>query len=396
MTRHILIVGAGIGGLTAALALLKHGFKVTVLEQAGELREVGAGVQISPNGMRVFDHLGLHESLKSVAWEPRGKEIRLWNTAQSWKLFDLAAEAVARYGHPYWMFHRADLLECLRTAVEQHSSTSIRTAMKCVDVGQNDTTAWAITENGESIQADVLIGADGIHSTVRAALFGADQPEFTGIIAWRGVIPVTRLPTDLLPPTGLNWVGPGGHVINYHLRRGELLNFVGVVERDDWQVESWSLAGDRDECAADFQGWHATIQTLIHCIDTPYKWALMGRQPMPQWVQQRIGLLGDACHAMLPFMAQGAVMAIEDGLVLARCLAAYEDVIVAVKQYEVARIARTSRTVELSLANAKRFHNPALADAAGAAEYVAREWQPDKIIERYEWLFIYQADTVDI
>jgi salicylate hydroxylase len=240
----------------------------------------------------------------------------------------------------------------------------------------------------------VLIGADGIHSAVRAAVFGVDDPQFTGLVAWRGVIPTTRIPAGLLRQTGANWVGPGGHVVNYFLRRGELLNFVGVIERDDWQVESWSTAGSRDECANDFAGWHAAIQTMIRCIDTPYKWALMGRQPMPQWVDGRIGLLGDACHAMLPFMAQGAVMAIEDGLVLARCFDAYDDPETALSRYQAVRITRASRAVELSLENARRFHNPALADAEGAAAYVEREWQQDKIIARYEWLFTYAADEV--
>jgi salicylate hydroxylase len=394
MPLNCIIAGAGIGGLTAALALLQRGYRVTVLEQAGELRELGAGVQISPNGIRVLDKLGLRDTLRTVAWEPQGKEIRLWSSGQSWKLFDLAAEAVGRYGYPYLMFHRADLHDCLLAAVTTLAPDALRTGTRCINAGQDGSRVWAILENGERISGDVLIGADGIHSAVRTAVFGADDPQFTGLVAWRGVIPTTRIPAGLLRQTGANWVGPGGHVVNYFLRRGELLNFVGVIERDDWQVESWSTAGSRDECANDFAGWHVAIQTMIRCIDTPYKWALMGRQPMPQWVDGRIGLLGDACHAMLPFMAQGAVMAIEDGLVLARCFDAYDDPETALSRYQAVRITRASRAVELSLENARRFHNPALADAEGAAAYVEREWQQDKIIARYEWLFTYAADEV--
>ena len=195
-------------------------------------------------------------------------------------------------------------------------------------------------ENGDTVEADALIGADGVHSAIRQSLFGADRPEFTGCMAWRGVIPVERLPPGLIRPVGTNWVGPGRHVIHYYLRRGELLNFVGIVERDDWQVESWSAQGTHAECAADFEGWDETVHVMIRNITTPFKWALMGREPMARWTIGRVSLLGDACHATLPFLAQGAVMAIEDGMVLARCLEAHDDVETALTRYQDMRAER--------------------------------------------------------
>ena len=394
---HILIAGGGIGGLTAALALLDKGFDVDVYEQATELREVGAGLQLSANGTRVFHALGVGEALKALSCEATGKEVRLWNTGETWKLFDLGAESIARYGFPYFTVYRPDLLGVLGDAVRRRKRDAIHLDSKCTGFTQNNEGIRLQLENGANVAGDALIGADGVHSRIRQGLFGADQPAFTGIIAWRGVIPMERLPARMARLVGTNWIGPGGHIVHYPLRAGKLMNFVGVLERSDWQVESWSTRGTTEELAADFRGWHADIQTMIRGIDTPYKWALMVRAPMERWSAGRVSLLGDACHSMLPMLAQGAVMAIEDGYILARCFAeAGSDVPAALERYENARRERTRRAVEGSAANAKRFHNPKLADPAEAKQYVDREWAEERIAERYEWLFRYDATRVQV
>lgn len=394
---HILIAGGGIGGLTAALALLDKGFDVDVYEQAAELREVGAGLQLSANGTRVFHALGVGEALKALSCEATGKEVRLWNTGETWKLFDLGAESIARYGFPYFTVYRPDLLGVLGDAVRRKKRDAIHLDSKCAGVSQDNEGIRLQLENGASVSGDALIGADGVHSRIRQALFGADQPAFTGIIAWRGVIPMQRLPAHMARLVATNWIGPGGHIVHYPLRAGRLMNFVGVLERSDWKVESWSTRGSTEELAADFGGWHADIQTMIRNIDTPYKWALMVRAPMQHWSAGRVSLLGDACHSMLPMLAQGAVMAIEDGYILARCFAeAGSDVPAALERYENARRERTRRVVEGSAANAKRFHNPKLADPGEAKQYVDREWAGERIAERYEWLFRYDVTRVRV
>ncbi len=393
---HVLIAGGGIGGLTAALALLKRGIDVDVYEQAADLREVGAGVQISANGSRALFNLGIGEALAAVSCEASGKEIRLWSTGQTWTLFDLGAQSVSQYGFPYFTVYRPDLLSALVTGVLLEKPDAIHVGMKLSQFEQRDGTVRLRFENGQTADGDVLVGADGIHSRVRHGLFGQEEAKFAGMIAWRGVIPMERLPAHLARPVGTNWVGPGRHVIHYPLRRGELMNFVGIVERVDWQVESWTTKGTTSELAGDFRGWHADVQTMITAIDTPYKWALMLRSPLKQWTRSRITLLGDACHPTLPMLAQGAVQAIEDGYVLGRALSDVGDVEDALLRYEAARQDRTTRMVLGSAENAARFHNPELADSKGAAAYVGREWAEDRVRQRYDWLFRYQVDTAPV
>ena len=391
---RVLIAGAGIGGLTAALAALRQGHEVEIYEQASELKEVGAGVQLSANGTRVLYELGVGEELKALSCEATSKEIRLWNTGESWKLFDLGKVSIERYGFPYFTVYRPDLLEVLARAVRRLKADAIHLGRKCVGFTQTNTEVALELERGEAATGDALVGADGVHSPIRQTLFGADKPQFSGIIAWRGIIPMERLPAHMARMVGVNWVGPGGHVVHYPLRGGAVMNFVGALERTDWQIESWSARGTTEELAADYRSWHDDVQALIRNIRVPYKWALMVRAPMPRWTVGRVTLLGDACHSMVPFLAQGAVMAMEDGVVLARALTELDgDVASRLARYEESRRERTRRAVEGSADNIARFHNRALADPAGARQYVEREWAGHNVASRYEWLFRYDALT---
>jgi salicylate hydroxylase len=394
---RVLIAGAGLGGLTAALALLQRGFDVKVFEQADELREVGAGIQLGPNGSRILISLGLGAVMREVVAEPAAKEVRLWSTGETWTLFDLSRDSLERFGAPYWLVHRGDFHRVLWQAVERAKPGAIHLGSRCVACSDRGNGIVLELEDGRCVAGDVVVGADGVHSRLRAHLFDAAKPQFTGLMAWRGIVPIERLPEGLRRPVGSNWHGPGGHVVTYPLRRGELLNFVGVVERDDWKSDAWTEQGTKEECAADFAGWHPLIVAVIANLDAAYKWALIGRAPMPTWSKGRATLLGDACHPTLPFLAQGAIMAMEDGVVLARCLEASPgDVPRALQRYEALRIERTTRVVQGSAANTGRFHNPVLADPAKASAYMAREYPPDKGRTVFDWLFEYDAMTVAI
>ncbi|MCY3811525.1 MAG: FAD-dependent monooxygenase [Gammaproteobacteria bacterium] len=354
---HVLIAGGGIGGLSAALSLAQSGFEVEVFEQAPEFGEVGAGIQLSPNATRVLHHLGLAEALEACAFLPEGTEFRSWRTGRLISNSPLGESARASYGFPYYHVHRGDLLAVLVAAARTVPRISLHTCAR-VDRFEQDANGVHVTVAGVQHAGDALIGGDGIHSAVRAGLFGPEAATFTGNVAWRALVPVARLPDGLIAPAATVWWGPGGHFVCYYVRRGALVNCVCVREKQGWEVESWTERGEYTELKDDFAGWNDTVQALIDNADPDalYKWALHDRPPMRQWGRGAVTLLGDACHPTLPFMAQGAAMAIEDGAVLAACLRRSSDVPAALSRYENLRKGRTAGIQRGSRRNARAFH----------------------------------------
>lgn len=392
--RKFLIAGGGIGGLTAALSLLKRGFDVEVYEQAKQLGEVGAGLQLSANTNRVLFALGLRDALEAVVSRPAGKQLRLWSTGESWDYFDLGAVSVRKYGAPYFTIYRPDLMNILAAAVEALYPGTVRLAKRIKSIRQDDAAAVLEFDDGTSASGDVVVGADGVHSVVRNQLWGDGEPAYSGHMAWRGVMKMDRLPNALQQSISVLWVGPGAHIVTYPLRRGELLNFVGVVEKAEWASESWSQQGTHEELHADFAKWHPHVHALIDEIETPFKWSLRGRKPLDKWSMGRVTLLGDACHPTLPFLAQGAAMSIEDGYVLARALAEHPAIDSALKAYDGARLERANNIVIKAVEMGERFHNDEMLDPAKAKTFVDREWSEENVSRRYDWLYNYDAERV--
>ena len=358
---RVVIAGGGIGGLSAALSLAWHGIEVQVLEQAAGFTEAGAGIQLSPNATRVLFALGLEAPLREIAFAPLGGETRDWKTGRALASFPLGEHAQVRFGFPYLQVHRADLIALLARAANAHGLIEVRTRARVLRFDQLEDGIAVECDRGGMRRGDVLIGADGVHSLVREGLFGPESPRFIGNIAWRALVPARQLPQGLVRPRATVWWGPGRHFVHYYLRRGELVNCVCVVEKSGWEVESWSGRGELSELKADFAGWHSDIQTLIDAVDPQslYKWALFDRLPMRHWGRGRVSLLGDACHPTLPFMAQGAAMAIEDGAVLARCLRgadASSEMPAALARYAALRRARTARIQRGSVRSGRIYH----------------------------------------
>ena len=354
---RVLVAGGGIGGLTAALCLAKRGHEVTVFEQAAAFDEVGAGIQLSPNCTRVLHDLGLAAALRGDAFLPEGIEFRNWRSGRVIADAALGNEATAHYGFPYYHIHRADLLAVLVDAAVRVANIELRRDVRVLGFDQDGSGVTLSTTVGLHT-GGMLVGADGIQSVVRDGLWGNDEPRFTGNVAWRALVPARRLPMETIRPMATAWWGPRKHFVHYYVRRGELINCVCVVEKDGWEVESWTARGEHGELKADFAGWHDDIQRLIDNVDVDslFKWALHDREPMPRWGKGRITLLGDACHPTLPFMAQGAAMAIEDAAVLAGCLACDQDVPAALQRYEGLRRDRTALVQRGSRRNATVFH----------------------------------------
>jgi salicylate hydroxylase len=389
----ILISGGGIGGLTAALCFLHHGAEVTVLEQAQELGDIGAGIQIPPNAMKVFAALGLDAALAETAFEPEAIEARMGLSGLELFHIPLAEHAVKRWGAPYLHIHRADYISVLAKALRDESPDGLHLGAEIIGYTQTEDAVEVQLADGRRITGDALIGADGIHSPVREQMLGAEKPIFTGNVAWRAVVPMAALGADGPRPTACAWMGPGKHCVTYRLRRGTLANFVGVVERDDWTTESWTERGTREAALVDFADWHPTITRMLGEADTLYRWALFDRAPLPQWVDGRVGLLGDAAHPMLPFMAQGAAMAVEDAWVVAREVTQKPSPARGLEAYQHLRQTRTGRVQAGSRANAKTFHKRTWAGqlATYGPMWLAGKFAPMAVHKRQDPLYGYDV-----
>lgn len=337
------IIGAGIAGLTTAVALRRAGFAPRVYEQAAELGEVGAGLTIGPNAARVLKALGLESKLRPWVWTPRHVGVLDGFTGKSLSYRERGADYESQFGAPLWHIHRADLLQVLANTLDSEQ-TDIYLNHQVVSLEQNDQEITTRFTNGDSARCDLLIACDGLKSRVRDLLFPGPAPEYTGFAAWRGLTPRSQLPQLKFDPDFALYVGPNRFFARYGVRNRSLINFVAMARKPEWVDESWSLKADVSEVLSEYEGWHADVRSIIASApqDDVFQWALHVRLPLDSWVSGRIALLGDAAHPMTPFLGLGAGIGIEDAMILTRALECSEHWTEGLERYQRARISRAN------------------------------------------------------
>ena len=354
----IAVIGGGIGGLTAALALSQNAHDITVFERSAGIREIGAGVQISPNAGRLLHSLGLGAAYSEISVNPHRVVLRRWEDDSIIRATDLDESFLSQHKVPLANVARNELVEILGNAVAARTNVTLKFSTHVVSVEPGDSSSEVIFADGSSQSFDIVIGADGIHSVVRPCVGGIDKPRFSGSAAYRALVP--RSAVEDLPIDVTNRMGPDRHVVSYFIGRNRShLNLVCISPEDSWETESWTEQGTMKDLLSRFEGWSSDFLSLLGRVEEPiFRWALYDREPLEQWGIGTTTLLGDACHPMLPFMAQGSCQAIEDAVVLARCLsdADTSDAASALRRYEDARQSRTAQVQTSSVMNRDLFH----------------------------------------
>ena len=392
--RTIIVAGAGIGGLTAALSLAAKGFRVVILEKAERLEEAGAGLQLSPNASRILVDLGLRPRLAPRAVMPEAVNIMSARAGGEIARLPLGEAASLRAGAPYWVMHRADLQGALHAAVNDHPDIDLRLGCQFEDVTAHAKGLTVVQRRGDARQQELaaaLVGADGIWSAVRNHLFPEVQPQFSGLIAWRGTLDATSLPREYTAPRVQLWMGPDAHLVAYPISAARQINVVAIVP-GTWNRPGWSAPGDANELKNAFasQRWPSTARMLLGAVDDWRRWALFTLPDLGEWTNGAIALLGDAAHAMLPFAAQGAGMAIEDAAVLAKTLSESPSdnlagIPAALKRYGRQRRGRVLRVQRVARQQGRIYH--LTGPMALARDLAIRAMGPERMLARQNWIY---------
>lgn len=396
--RHVIVAGAGIGGLTAALAMARAGLRVTVLEQATRLEEAGAGIQLSPNASRVLIALGIADRLKITAVEPQAVRVMSGTSGREVVRIPLGATAERRYGAPYWTIHRGDLQLALADAARAHDDITLSLGTRIEDFAAHKNGVTVQSKRGNQVvdeRAIALIGADGIWSTVRERLRSARAPAFRHRVAWRALVPAPNVAAEWRAPLVNLWLGPDTHLVHYPVKGGAMVNIVAIVN-DTWNEGGWSASGDRAELMRHFGkfSWAEPARTIVRVPERWQKWALFDRPSPFRGGSGPVTLLGDAAHPMVPFLAQGGAMAIEDAAVLAVSLSAgIDNPVKALRAYEKARRKRTATVQRLARRQGKIYGLSG--PEAFVRNLVMRAKGGEKLLARYDWLYSWKPPKLE-
>lgn len=391
LPARVAVAGAGLGGLAAALAFARRGSRVTVVERAPALGEVGAGIQLSPNAMKALDALGVGGDARAAGFAPEAVELRAFRSGRTVYRTPLGAAIEARHGAPYLQIHRADIHGILLRAAEA-AGVEIR-------LGETVTghEGGALATDRGGVEAELIVGADGVRSVLRGKVTADPAPAFAGHVAYRGLARAERLPPGLVRPVAGVWMGPRRHFVHYYLRGGELVNFVAVVERREWTEEGWTRPGDLAALRAEFDGWHETVGAVLAAADETFLWGLFGHPPLARWSSGNLVLLGDAAHPTTPFLAQGAAMSFEDAVTLARAVEAH-GVADGIAAYEAVRKPRTARLQAAARRTGWRFHSRSLPERMvkfAAIEALTR-FAPGRATALNDWIYGYDPTTAPV
>ncbi len=356
--KHIAIIGAGIGGMTAAVTLAKKGVKVSIFEQAPELSEVGAGLTITPNATKGLMYLGLEKQMKEVGMAHSQQGVRHFETGEMIVPLERGEKMLEKYGAYQLQAHRADVHNVLIDELKLHHSNTIYTDHELIDLNEKNNSVELVFSNNETYEVDFVIGADGNRSAVRKIILGDDDPQFAGYVAWRGLVPVELLGEDDFDECGSSaFIAPGRVFARYLVRNGELYNYVAFLATDEWAEEGWAIPSKVDIVMDIFSDYNQQVKNIIAATPANdlFKWGIFAREPVSKWSTKNITLLGDAAHPLEPFMGQGASLAIEDGVVLGRIIEDSESSDEIVSRYESARIERAHFVTEHSKRAGARF-----------------------------------------
>lgn len=389
----IIIIGAGIGGLFTALCLEQRGLSSIVLEKAEELTEVGAGIQIGANGSRLLHQLGLKSEIEKYASVPDNGLMMNGLSGRSICTYPLNKFAQQRHQFPHYQIRRADLQKVLVEALESRASESLKLGVELKEIRQVLGSVEAVSAAAQIFRGMALVGCDGIHSVTRGYLFGQTEPGFANCVAWRAVVPSSEINLQDAQQPKI-WIGSGRHIVQYPVASGDLVNIVACVDTSRVEQEQWQGSSSAADMRESFADWCPEVQQLISKAEGALRWGLYERPVLDSWTSGRVTLLGDAAHGMLPSLAQGAVMAMEDGYQLARSLAEQTDTSAALRDYQSKRILRTRKTQAVARKNMKFFHQRSLSDRLSAQALRLAGGHSEALIgNRYNWLYGYSSDS---